>query len=132
MTIEFSQQEIEEIRRYFNKIESGETQKQLHGLQQELPEWNTVFLLLRKLLAYGIYAGLQTDQEISYTALQAKTQKPDTMLVNVHAYIDVFENLLAAYKGIIRVNQLGFRNRDGGPAYRFGIPSSFWLQHPRV
>lgn len=94
MTIEFSQQEIEEIRRYFNKIKSGETQTQLY---QEIPEWNTVFLLLRKLLAYGIYAGLQTDQEISYKELQTKTQKPETMLVNVHAHFGTFENLLAAY-----------------------------------
>lgn len=97
MTIQFSQQEIEEIRRYFNKIESGETQKQLHGLHQEFPEWNTVFLLLRKLLAYGIYSGLETDQEISYKELQTKTQKSEAMLMNVHAYVGTFENLLAAY-----------------------------------
>ena len=97
MIIQFSQQEIEQIKRYFNKIESGETQKQSHGLHQELPEWNTFFLLLRKLLAYGIYAGLHTDQEISYKELQTKTQKPDTMLVNVHTHVGAFENLLAAY-----------------------------------
>ena len=97
MTIQFSQQEIEEIRRYFDKIDSGETQKQLNGLHQAFPEWNTVFLLLRKLLAYGVYNGLETNQAISYKELQAKTQKPETMLVNVHTYIDSFSTLLTAY-----------------------------------
>ncbi|MVM35027.1 hypothetical protein GO755_33685 [Spirosoma sp. HMF4905] len=97
MTIQFSQQEIEEIRRYFTEIDSGETPKQLHELHQEFPEWNTVFLLLRKLLAYGIYSGLQTGQEISYKELQTKTQKPETMLANVYAYFGIFDILLAAY-----------------------------------
>lgn len=97
MTIQFSQQEIKEIRRYFNKIDSGETQKQLHGLHQEFPEWDAVFLLLRKLLAYGIYCGVQTDQEISYKDLQTRTQKSKDMLVNVHAYVGKFEHLLVIY-----------------------------------
>ena len=97
MTIQFSQQEIEEIRCYFNKIDAGETQKQLHGLHQEFPAWNTIFLLLRKLLAYGVYCGVQTDPEISYKELQTRTQKSKAMLANVHAYAGTFENLLATY-----------------------------------
>ncbi|CAN5326718.1 hypothetical protein BH09BAC4_BH09BAC4_42210 [soil metagenome] len=94
MAIEFSPQEIEVIRGYFDKIRSGESQTQL---PQERPEWTTVFLLLRKLLAFGIYAGLQTNQGISYKELQTKTQKPETMLANVHTYAGTFEQLLAAY-----------------------------------
>lgn len=97
MTIRFSQQEIEEISSYFKKIESGETRRQLHGLRQESPEWNTIFLLLRKLLAYGIYCTIQTSQEISYKELQTKTQKSKDMLANVHVYFGEFENLLATY-----------------------------------
>ncbi|MFD2569779.1 hypothetical protein ACFSUS_03985 [Spirosoma soli] len=97
MTIEFSNQEIQTIRKYFNRIDAGETQKQLHGLHHEFPEWNTVFLLLRKLLAYGVYYTSQTGQEISYQELQAKTQKADDMLVNVHTHIGRFEQLLATY-----------------------------------
>lgn len=97
MTIQFSQQEIDIIRRYFNKIVSGDTQKQVQGLPQELPEWNTVFLLLRKLLAYGIYYEVQTDPGVSYKELQTRTQKPKDMLLNVYTHIGQFENLLAAY-----------------------------------
>ena len=95
MTIQFSQQEIEEIRHYVNKMKSGDMQTQLHGATS--PEWNTIFLLLRKLLAYGVYAGLQTDQALSYQDLQSKTQKPATMLVHVHANISPFDQLLTAY-----------------------------------
>ncbi|SFC10959.1 hypothetical protein [Spirosoma endophyticum] len=94
MTIQFSPQEIEVIQRYFNKVRSGFLQTQL---PQECPEWTTVFLLLRKLLAFGIYAGLQTDSGIPYKELQTKTQKPETMLANVHTYAGTFEQLLAAY-----------------------------------
>ncbi|WP_461116156.1 hypothetical protein [Spirosoma jeollabukense] len=97
MTIEFSPQEIEVIRRYLNKIKSGDIQTQLHGLPPQILEWNTIFLLLRKLLAFGIHAGLQTDQEISYKELQTKTQKPETMLANVRTFAGIFEQLLAAY-----------------------------------
>ena len=97
MSIEFSQQEIQTIRRYFNQIKSGETYWQLHGLHQETPEWTTVFLLLRKLLAYGVHCGVLTKPEITYNDLQVKTQKSKDMLVNVHAYVDQFEHLLATY-----------------------------------
>lgn len=96
-TIQFSQQEVTEIRCYFDKIDSGETQQPLRGSHQESPEWNTVFLLLRKLLGYGVYSTTQTDQKISYEALQKKSQKPNDMLVTVHAHLSEFKNLLAAY-----------------------------------
>jgi hypothetical protein len=98
MTIQFSQPEIEAIKRYFDKVASGETQKQLNGLDQEFPEWNTIFLLLRKLLAYGIHSGVPIDQGFSYKELQTGTQKSRDMLLNVHAYTGKFENLLAAYE----------------------------------
>ena len=97
MTIQFSQQEVAKMRRYFYKVASGETQKQLHGFHQEFSEWNTIFLLLRKLLAYGVHSALQTDSEISYKELQTKTQKSGDMLLNVHAYLGQFEKLLATY-----------------------------------
>jgi hypothetical protein len=93
MTIQFSQTEIELIRNFFRKIESGGAQKSV----LDLPEWNTVFLLLRKLLAYGVYYVDQTDQEISYEELQAKTQKPNDMLAGLQAHLDLFENLVATY-----------------------------------
>ncbi|MVM41220.1 hypothetical protein GO730_31880 [Spirosoma sp. HMF3257] len=97
MTIQFSEQEIGEMRNYFTKIGSGETQNQLHGLHQAFPEWNTIFLLLRKLLAYGVLEGIQTDSEISYSELQKKSTKPNDMLVIVHRYIGQFDSLLATY-----------------------------------
>ncbi|MBD2701935.1 hypothetical protein IC229_14900 [Spirosoma sp. BT702] len=97
MTIRFPEQEIEMMRNYFKKIASGETQKQSDGLQHDSPEWTTIFLLLRKLLAYGIHNNVATLQGTNYVALQSKTQKSRDMLVNVHAHLDEFENLLATY-----------------------------------
>lgn len=97
MTIQFSKEEVEKIRSYFNRIESGETQKQLQELQEEFPEWNTLFLLLRKLLAYAIYNDVQAHQGISYKELQTKSQKSDHMLTAVHTYFDNFDYLLATY-----------------------------------
>ncbi|GAB3700306.1 hypothetical protein GCM10027592_27150 [Spirosoma flavus] len=85
------------MRNYFKKIASGETQKQLDSLQLDSPEWNTVFLLLRKLLAYGIYNNVETLQGTSYVVLQSRTQKSKDMLVNVHGYLSEFEHLLAVY-----------------------------------
>ncbi len=103
MEIRFSQREIEEIRNYFNKIDSGETHKQLCGQHQEFPEWNTVFLLLRKLLAYGIHYNVPTDPGTNYEDLQKKSQKPDSMLVTVHTHLGQFKNLLANYTAIYAV-----------------------------
>lgn len=97
MDIRFSQQEIALLRNYFNRIDSGETQKQLRGLPQEFPEWNTIFLLLRKLLAYGVYYDAPSDPGIDNKDLQTNSQKPDTMLTIVHDYADQFKNLLALY-----------------------------------
>lgn len=97
MTIQFSQPEIDDMRRYFNQIEAGETRTQLQDAQLEFLEWNRIFLLLRKLLAYGIHAGIQSDEEMSYNELQKRTQKSSDMLVNVHAYVGHFEKLLALY-----------------------------------
>jgi hypothetical protein len=96
MTIQFSSEEITAIRRYVDRVKSGETQKQLQGHIQDFPEWNTVFLILRKLLAYGVHYIVQTDPEISYPDLQKRSQKPSDMLVMVHAYSSQFEHLLTA------------------------------------
>ncbi|GAB4028058.1 hypothetical protein [Spirosoma gilvum] len=97
MTIQFSTQELDEIRRYLNSIASGETQNQLTEAYQDSQAWTTLFLLLRKLLAYGIHHIEQTNQEISYTDLQKKTQKPGDMLVHVQTYVDEFSQLLTTY-----------------------------------
>jgi hypothetical protein len=97
MDIRFNQQEIALLKNYFNRIDSGETQKQLRGLHQEFPEWNTVFLLLRKLLAYGVYYTVPTNTETGYDDLQKRSQKPDTMLDTVHTHFDQFNQLLASY-----------------------------------
>ncbi|QMW00567.1 hypothetical protein [Spirosoma foliorum] len=98
MTIQFSQPEIDDMRRYFSQIEAGEIRSQLQDVQLEFPEWNRIFLLLRKLLAYGIHAGIQSDDEISYNELQKQTQESRDMLVNVHAYVGHFEKLLVLYE----------------------------------
>ncbi len=82
MTIQFSQQEIDLIRWYVNKVKSGETPTRLRGLDQAFPEWNTDFLLLRKLLAYGVHHVVQNDLEISYQALQKKKPKGQRYAVN--------------------------------------------------
>lgn len=97
MEIRFSQPEIALISSYFNRIDSGKTPKQWHELSQAAPEWNTVFLLLRKLLAYGVRYNLQADSEISYKDLQTKSQKPDSMWVTVHTHMGQFKDLLALY-----------------------------------
>ena len=97
MEIRFSQQEIEEMRNYFNRVDSGETQKLLRGLHQDFPEWNTVFLLLRKLLAYGIYYKVPADPKVNYADLQQKSQKPDSMLATLHTHFGQFSHLLAIY-----------------------------------
>lgn len=97
MTIQFSRQEIEKIRGCFNKIAVGKTRQQLPESYQEPPEWNTIFLLLRKLLAYGIYYEVPADQEMSYKDLQKTTQKSKDMLMNVHAHLSKFEKLVDSY-----------------------------------
>lgn len=97
MEIRFSQQEIALISHYFNGIDAEETQKQLPELRQKFSEWNTVFLLLRKLLAYGIYANVPTNSVIGYEALQKISQKPDHMRATVHTYLGEFKQVLAVY-----------------------------------
>lgn len=97
MEIRFSPLEIEKIRNYFNRGDAGETPKQLSGLAQDFPEWHTVFLLLRKLLAYGIHHSAPADPEISYEELQKKSQKPDSMWATVHTHLDQFKDLVAQY-----------------------------------
>ena len=97
MTIEFSQPEVDVIRRYIDRVKSGVTQKQLPGLDQEFPDWNTVFLLLRKLLAYGVHHVGQNNSDISYPDLQKRSQKPNDMRATVHAYLSQFEHLVAIY-----------------------------------
>ena len=96
MTIQFSQQELTEIRRYLDNIKSGETRQ-----QPELDtEGNRLFLLLRKLLAYGVHQGVQIQTDpptLSYPTLQKKSQKPNDMQVIVRAYFSQFDRLLTSY-----------------------------------
>ncbi|GAB4025448.1 hypothetical protein [Spirosoma koreense] len=97
MEIRFSRQELELIGNYLNKISAGASQQPVQRSDQSSPEWTTVFLLLRKLLAYGIHYDGQAEPTESYKELQAKSQKPDHMLATVQAHISQFERLLATY-----------------------------------
>lgn len=94
MEIQFSGQELDQIRAFFDQVRSSEIREQSPGL---LPAWNTAFLLLRKLLAYGFQYVPQTDPAISYQDLQRITTKPNDMLTAVQKHQAVFDQLLAAY-----------------------------------
>ncbi|GAB3539405.1 hypothetical protein [Spirosoma fluminis] len=95
MAIQFSDQEIALLASYLQKIEAGENQSL--GSTEASAEWNQLFLLLRKLLAYGVHAAVPTSSTESYTDLQTSTQKPNDMRVGVHAHYSLFERLLATY-----------------------------------
>lgn len=95
--IQFTQPEIELMRSCFDRIASAEAPRRFNGLQQENPEWSRLFLLLRKLLAYGVYYIVQPNDELSYQELQKKTQKSGDMLAHVYAHLDIFKKLLTRY-----------------------------------
>jgi multisubunit Na+/H+ antiporter MnhE subunit len=97
MEIRFTQPEVDLMRSYLDRVASSESQESLPDLPPENPEWNRIFLLLRKLLAYGVYYIVQANDELSYQELQKKTQKPGAMWVHVRTHLDVFEKLLAMY-----------------------------------
>jgi hypothetical protein len=97
--IQFSRQEIEQIRQFLDQPRLGDIQEQAPGF---LPAWTTVFLLLRKLLAYGFYYVPQTDPAISYRDLQRMTTKPIDMLTAVREHQAVFDQLLTIYTTGVR------------------------------
>ncbi|GAB3751530.1 hypothetical protein GCM10028817_14670 [Spirosoma pomorum] len=94
MEIQFSQQEIDHIRQFFDQVGSGEIGESTASSQ---PAWNTTFLLLRKLLAYGFHYVRQVDSTMSYQDLQRLTTKPDAMLTVVQLHLAVFQQLLVTY-----------------------------------
>ncbi len=94
MTIQFSPEELAELSRYLDSLKSAATRQQ----PEVDTEWNRLFLLLRKLLAYGVHQGVQTDStQPSYPTLQKKSQKPNDMRVTVHACFSQFDQLLTSY-----------------------------------
>jgi hypothetical protein len=94
LELHFSRQEIDQIRQFFDQVGAGEI-RELTAASQ--PAWNTTFLLLRKLLAYGFYYVRQVDSTISYQELQRLTTKPDAMVTVVQLHLGVFKQLLATY-----------------------------------
>jgi hypothetical protein len=96
--IQFSEHEVNQIRQFFDQVNTGE-------IQAPFPAGNTVFLLLRKLLAYGVYYVPQIKQEISYQDLQRMSTKPRNMLTAVQMHFNIFDKLLVAYT----TNQQGTR-----------------------
>jgi hypothetical protein len=88
--IQFSEHEVNQIRQFFDQVNTG-------GIQAPLPAGNTVFLLLRKLLAYGVYYVPQIEPEISYQDLQRMSTKSHDMQTAVQTHFSVFDKLLVAY-----------------------------------
>lgn len=95
--IQFSQQEIADTKGYLKNIESTDTGFPLQEPERAFPEGSRIFLLLRKLLAYGVHHNLSSDPDVSYLTLQKKSQKASDMRVTVHAYAGQFNHLLATY-----------------------------------
>ncbi len=94
MAIQFSPQELAELSRYIDSLKSAEIRQQ----PEVDKEWNRLVLLLRKLLAYGVHQGVQTDPtQPSYPTLQKKSQKPNDMRVTVRACFSQLDQLLTSY-----------------------------------
>ncbi|QKZ14560.1 hypothetical protein [Spirosoma sp. KUDC1026] len=97
MEIQFEEQEIKQIRHFLSQVNAAEIREQSTDGSQIFPEWMTIFLLLRKLLAYGVYYVAQPKPEVSYQNLQRISTKPQDMLMAVQTHSHVFDRLLATY-----------------------------------
>lgn len=100
MSVRLSKEEIIELRNYLGKLDAQETQKDLPGYaeQEKYSEADRIFLLLRKLLAFGVYEVAPLASARSFKDVQAQSQKPYGMLTAVHANFAVFQYLLDVYQ----------------------------------